>query len=152
MVPADADDIVEQYNILLKELEQFNPQLMDKHRILAISKSDMLDQELMDEIAATLPTDVPHVFISSVTGDGLVNLKDVLWRAITDESNRLATPDIVHRPLDGHHRVREEDEFIFKQEDMPQIEEDFDEEFDDEDFEGEDLQHINPDSWGEEYE
>jgi hypothetical protein len=64
----------------------------------------------------------------------------------------LATPDIVHRPLDGHHRVREEDEFIFKQEDMPQIEEDFDEEFDDEDFEGEDLQHINPDSWGEEYE
>jgi GTP-binding protein len=152
LVPADADDIVEQYNILLNELQQFNPQLMDKHRILAISKSDMLDEELMDEISKTLPTDIPHVFISSVTGYGLVNLKDVLWRAITDDTNRLATPDIVHRPLDGHHRVREEDEFIFSQEDMPKMPDDeFDEEYD-EDFEGEDLQQISPDTWGEEYE
>jgi GTP-binding protein len=125
---------------------------MDKHRILAISKSDMLDEELMDEISKTLPTDIPHVFISSVTGYGLVNLKDVLWRAITDDTNRLATPDIVHRPLDGHHRVREEDEFIFSQEDMPKMPDDeFDEEYD-EDFEGEDLQQISPDTWGEEYE
>jgi GTP-binding protein len=153
LVPADADDIVEQYNILLRELQQFNPQLMDKHRILAISKCDMLDQELMDEIEATLPDDVPHVFISSVVGEGLTNLKDVLWRAITDDSNRLATPDIVHRPLDGHHRVREEDEFIFSQEDMPQPDPD-DEDFDefDDDYDGEDLQQINPDTWGEDYE
>jgi GTP-binding protein len=151
LVPADADDIVEQYNILLRELKQFNPQLMDKHRILAISKCDMLDDELMDEIEKTLPADVPHVFISSVVGDGLVNLKDVLWRAITDDSNRLATPDIVHRPLDGHHRVREEDEFIFEQAPMPDDPEEFDEEYD-EDFDGEDLQQINPDTWGEEYE
>ncbi|MGN0219608.1 MAG: GTPase ObgE, partial [Muribaculaceae bacterium] len=140
MVPADADDITAQYEVLLNELEQFNPQLMDKHRILAISKSDMLDDELMEEIKKTLPDDLPHVFISAVTGYGLTELKDTLWRAITDESNRMATPDIVHRPLDGHHRVREEDEFIF--ENVPVLDED-------EDFEGEDLRTINPDEWDE---
>lgn len=142
MVPADADDITAQYEVLLNELKQFNPQLMDKHRILAISKSDMLDDELMEEIKKTLPADVPHVFISAVTGYGLTDLKDTLWHAITDESNRMATPDIVHRPLDGHHRVREEDEFIF--ENVPVLDED-------EDFEGEDLRTINPDEWDEEY-
>lgn len=142
MVPADADDITAQYEVLLNELEQFNPQLMDKHRILAISKSDMLDDELMEEIKKTLPADVPHVFISAVTGYGLTELKDTLWRAITDDSNRMATPDIVHRPLDGHHRVREEDEFIF--ENVPVLDED-------EDLEGEDLRTINPDEWDEEY-
>ena len=142
MVPADADDITAQYEVLLNELEQFNPKLMDKHRILAISKSDMLDDELKEEIKKTLPDDLPHVFISAVTGYGLTELKDTLWRAITDESNRMATPDIVHRPLDGHHRVREEDEFIF--ENVPVLDED-------EDFEGEDLRTINPDEWDEEY-
>ncbi|MGM9853578.1 MAG: GTPase ObgE [Muribaculaceae bacterium] len=140
MVPADAPDIVAEYEILLKELRQFNPQLVDKHRILAISKSDMLDEELMEEIRATLPEDIPTVFISSVTGQGLVELKDILWRAITDESNRLATPDIVHRPLDGHHRVREEDEFVFTPE--PVI---------DEEEEAEDLRSINPDDWDADY-
>ena len=141
MVPADADDIAAEYRILLNELQQFNPQLMDKHRILAISKSDMLDEELMEEISKMLPEDIPHVFISSVTGFGLTELKDTLWRAITDDANRLATVDIVHRPLDGHHRVREEDEFIFQyeptEEELAQ--------------EAEDLQNINPDTWGEEY-
>lgn len=139
MVPADADDITEQYKVLLHELEQFNPQLMDKHRILAISKSDMLDDELKEEIAKTLPADIPHVFISAVTGQGLTELKDVLWRAITDDANRLATPDIIHRPLDGHHRVREEDEFIFE---YQPTEEELAEE-------AEDLRHIDPAEWGE---
>ena len=137
MIPADANDIAEEYKILLNELEQFNPQLVDKHRIKAISKSDMLDQELMDEIAKTLPTDVPHVFISAVTGQGISELKDVLWQAITDDSNR-ATAEIVHRPLDIRHRVREEDEFIFEYEPVT----------DDED-EGESLRSISPDEWGE---
>jgi len=137
MVPADADDIVEQYNILCRELEQFNPQLADKPRVLAVSKSDMLDQELIDEIASTLPADVPHLFLSAVTGLGLTELKDLLWREITDESNRLATPDIIHRPLDGHHRVLEEDEFIF--ENAPAVDTD----------EDEDLQSIDPDTWGD---
>lgn len=114
LVPADADDIRGEYEVLLRELERFNPQLMDKHRVLAISKSDMLDDELMEEIAAHLPDDVPHLFISAVTGYGLTELKDSLWEAVTDESNRVEDMPITHRPLDGYHRVREEDEFIFE--------------------------------------
>ncbi len=115
MVPADADDIAAQYRILLDELRRFNPQLMDKQRVLAISKSDMLDQELKDAIEPTLPDDLPHVFISAVTGEGITELKDVLWGAINDDANRIEETPITHRPLDGHHRVREEDEFIFEQ-------------------------------------
>ncbi|MDE6463141.1 MAG: GTPase ObgE [Muribaculaceae bacterium] len=139
MVPADADDIEAQYKVLLNELEQFNPQLMDKPRVLAISKSDMLDEELRDELAKTLPEGVPSVFISAVTGQGLTELKDMLWRAITDENNRGDGSDIIHRPLDGHHRVREEDEFIFQYEPTE----------DEEEQEAEDLQSISPDSWGD---
>ncbi|MBD5240787.1 MAG: GTPase ObgE [Paramuribaculum sp.] len=126
MVPADADDIAEQYHILLDELIRFNPQLEDKQRILAVSKSDMLDEELKEELAKTLPEGVPSVFISAVTGEGLTELKDMLWGAITDESNRIATPSITHRPLDRRHRVQEEDEFIFEQEAMPVDEEELD--------------------------
>lgn len=116
LVPADATDIVEEYRILLRELEKFNPQLMEKQRVLAISKSDMLDDELIAEIAATLPADIPHVFISSVSGQGLTALKDTLWRAINDDRNRIIDGErpITHRPLDARHRVAEEDEFIFE--------------------------------------
>ena len=135
MVPADADDVTKQYEILLRELERFNPQLMDKHRILAVSKSDMLDDELREEIEATLPKDIPHVFISAVTGQGLDKLKDVLWEAVTDVDNQIATPSITHRPLDGQHRVREEDEFIFDTPDMPD-EEDYEEDWDETDGDG----------------
>ena len=126
MVPADADDIAEQYHILLDELIRFNPQLEDKQRILAVSKSDMLDEELKEELAKNLHEGVPSVFISAVTGEGLTELKDMLWGAITDESNRIATPSITHRPLDRRHRVQEEDEFIFEQEAMPVDEEELD--------------------------
>lgn len=121
MVPADAEDIRKEYEVLLGELEKFNPQLMDKQRVLAISKSDMLDDELVSEILPTLPDDIPHVFISAVTGTGLTEIKDILWGAITDERNQIATPSITHRPLDIRHRVREEDEFIFDE--APEIEE-----------------------------
>ena len=137
MVPADADDIAEQYRILSRELEQFNPQLVDKPRVLAISKSDMLDDELIAEIEPTLPDGVPHIFISAVTGMALTDLKDMLWREITAESNRIETNPITHRPLDGHHRVREEDEFIFEPE--PIQEEPEDEDFGD-DGEWDDLE------------
>ncbi len=139
MAPADADDIAEEYSILLRELEQFNPQLMDKQRVLAISKSDLLDDELREEIAKTLPEGIPSVFISAVTGQGITELKDMLWRAITDENNRIDNTDIIHRPLDGHHRVREEDEFIFEYKPSPEEEEQ----------EAEDLRSISPESWGE---
>lgn len=138
MVPADADDITEQYNILLGELNKFNPQLADKQRVLAISKSDMLDDELRAEIEKTLPDDVPHVFISAVTGYGITELKDMLWAAITDERNIIAADNLVHRPLDGNHRVREEDEFIFEYVPTP-----------DEEEEAEDLQSISAEQWGE---
>jgi GTP-binding protein len=82
LVPADADDINKEFNILLKELKKYNPQLLDKERVLAISKSDMLDQELMDEIAPTLPEDLPYVFLSSVANIGITELKDKLWVAL----------------------------------------------------------------------
>jgi len=84
LVPADADDIKKEYFVLLNELKQYNPELLDKQRILAISKSDLLDKELMDEIEKDLP-DVPHVFISSVTNFGLTELKDLLWKALNAE-------------------------------------------------------------------
>ena len=114
MVPADADDITEQYRVLVREVEQFNPQLADKPRVLAVTKSDMLDDELIEEISKTLPDELPTVFISSVTGQGLVELKDVLWSAIIDDRNRIEPMPITHRPLDIRHRVQEEDEFIFE--------------------------------------
>ncbi len=136
MVPADADDIKKEYEILASELEKFNPQLADKPRVLAISKSDMLDDELRAEMEGHLPEGIPHVFISAVTGQGITELKDMLWGEITDERNRIEVSPITHRPLDGHHRVREEDEFIF--ENVPAMPGDDDDVYD-EDFEGEDY-------------
>ncbi len=134
MVPADANDIRNEYEILLNELARFNPELMDKQRVLAISKSDLIDEELMAELEKELPDDLPHVFISAVSGMGLTALKDILWRAITDEANRAEPMTITHRRLDGHHRVREEDEFIFENAPAPEPDEDMldDEEWDDE--------------------
>lgn len=149
MVPADADDIKTQYEVLLEELRRFNPQLMDKQRVLAVSKSDMLDDELKAEIRPTLPTDLPTVFISSVTGEGITELKDALWKAITDDANRIEETPITHRPLDGHHRLREEDEFIFENEPSPddgdkfaEVEDDgFDAEYD---WDDDDDDHESP--------
>jgi GTP-binding protein len=81
LVPADANDIREEYEILLNELRQFNPELLDKQRVLAISKSDLLDDELKSEIAKDLP-ELPYVFISSHNELGLMQLKDMLWIAL----------------------------------------------------------------------
>ena len=138
MVPADSDDIRRDYEILLKEVREFNPELADKSRVLAISKSDMLDDELREAIEAELPEGVPTVFISAVTGQGLTELKDLLWREINSEENQISQT-ITHRPLDRRHRVEEEDEFIFQQEDtdddeesMPQTDEEWNDEFWDE--------------------
>ena len=79
LVPADADDIAAEYSILLKELETYNPELLDKDRLLSISKSDMLDEELKEEVKKTLPKGVKTVFFSSVAQQGLTNLKDLIW-------------------------------------------------------------------------
>ena len=81
MVPADSEDIVNEYRILLNELKQFNPELLDKKRVLAITKTDLLDQELKNEIASGLP-EIPYIFISSITGENISALKDLLWREL----------------------------------------------------------------------
>lgn len=83
LVPADADDIRKQYELLLNELKVFNPELLDKERILAISKADMLDEELTDEIKKDLP-DVPSIFISSVANKNIQELKDLIWKHLND--------------------------------------------------------------------
>lgn len=138
LVPADSEDIRRDYEILLGELREFNPELIDKSRVLAVSKSDMLDDELREEIAKELPDDLPTVFISAVTGQGLTELKDLLWREINSEENTVPQT-ITHRPLDIRHRDEEEDNFIFEQEDN---EEDYtpltDEEWNDEFWDEED--------------
>jgi GTP-binding protein len=82
LVPSDAKDIKSEYEILIRELQLHNPELLDKERILAISKSDMLDEELMDEMKSLLP-DIQFIFISSITGFGLGPLKDMIWRKLT---------------------------------------------------------------------
>ena len=104
MVPGDTDDIKKEYEVLLNELNNFNPELNDKHRVLAVTKCDLLDDELMEMLRETLPTDLPVVFISSVTGLGLSELKDILWRELNSESNKLqsimAEDTLVHRDKD----------------------------------------------------
>ncbi len=112
MIPADSDDIAHEYAVLSNELATFNPDLVAKPRVLAITKCDMLDDELIDQMRPELPDGVPAVFISSVAQQGLTELKDLLWRTINDERNRI--PDtLTHRDLDNRHRDKAEDEFIF---------------------------------------
>ncbi len=82
MVPADADDIRREYEILLGELTQYNPELLDKQRLLAVTKSDMLDEQLIAEMRTHLPEGIPALFISSVTGYNIPQLKDLLWEAL----------------------------------------------------------------------
>ena len=84
LVPADADDIAEEYGVLLGELEKYNPELLDKERILAISKVDLLDEEMTEEMKLLLPKEVPTIFISSVTNKGINDLKDKLWQVLNN--------------------------------------------------------------------
>ena len=85
MVPADSKDILAEYKILLKELKKFNPQLLDKQRILAVTKSDMLDEELKREIKPHLPRKIPTIFISSVANEGIKELKDLIWKTLNTD-------------------------------------------------------------------
>lgn len=104
MVPSDTDDIGREYALLLDELRRFNPELLQKQRVLAVTKCDLLDAELIDMLRPTLPQDTDAVFISAATGYGLDELKDVLWRHLNSESNKMrGTIDddlIVHRDKD----------------------------------------------------
>lgn len=106
MIPADSQDIRKEYEILLNELGTYNPELLDKQRLLAITKCDMLDDELIDEMRAELPDGVPTVFISAVAGKGLDELKDMLWAMLNDEANRIQT--FTHRNLDVSHGLEDD--------------------------------------------
>ena len=103
MVPAEADDIKKEYEILLNELATFNPEMLDKQRVLAITKCDLIDKELEEMLSENLPEDVPHVFISAATGEGISTLKDILWEKLNSEENLLAAvkrDELVHRNYD----------------------------------------------------
>lgn len=150
LVPADADDIHQEYKILLKELAQYNPELLDKKRILAISKADMLDDELMEALSEDLP-DIPLIFISSVTGFNIQQLKDLLWTELNKDGDyRKEAHTIVHRNLDiPKVDIDEDEDYIPEDEEEDEDygyemedEEDFDPEFyyeEGEDFEEEPL-------------
>lgn len=133
MVEAEAKDIHAEYRILLNELANFNPELLDKRRILAITKSDMLDEELMNALAEDLP-EIPHIFISSITGQGITELKDLLWRELNADGEYKKTFEISHRNLDIKQMEFEEDEEIPEDD---YIEDDWDEDEDDDDFDAE---------------
>ena len=85
MVPADSDDVKRDYDILLNELKKYNPELMDKERILAITKCDLVDEETIKDIKKHLPKKIPHVVISSVIGKGIDELKDLIWLTLNRE-------------------------------------------------------------------
>lgn len=89
LIPADSNDHKKEFDILVNELEQYNPELLHKQFIIAISKSDMLDEELKEAIRKELPQQYPHIFISSVIQQGIQELKDLLWKALNDEQNRI---------------------------------------------------------------
>jgi GTP-binding protein len=84
LIPADSKDHGQEFKILRSELERYDPELMDKRFIIAISKSDMLDEELRNDIEKELPADIPHVFISAVSSQGLQELKDLLWKTLQE--------------------------------------------------------------------
>jgi len=104
LVSCESDNIGDDYRILLNELKSFNPDLCAKKRILAITKCDTIDDELIELLQETLPTDLPVVFISSVSGQGIMELKDVIWRELNSKSNKIDSDiqesSLVHRDLE----------------------------------------------------
>ena len=133
MVSADSADIRAEFNILLNELKQYNPELVDKQRILAVSKCDMLDEQMMEEMKSMLPEDIQTVFISSVSGFGISELKDLIWTEINKESNKIV--EITHRPM----QITAIDEM---EDDEPD-----DEVFDEEDEDDDDLSKYKGIGW-----
>ena len=143
MVPGDADDIRHEYDVLLNELAKFNPEMLDKQRILAITKCDMLDEELIEMLEPTLPENVPHVFISSITGMGIQELKDILWTELNKDSNQLEglrQASIVHRAKDVNKLQQElkdmgeDEDFEYEYE---EDDDDFEYEYEEEDWDDE---------------
>ncbi|MBP5381058.1 MAG: GTPase ObgE [Bacteroidaceae bacterium] len=144
MVPGDTDDIRKEYEILLNEVGTFNPDMLDKQRVLAITKSDLLDDELIEMLSHDLPNDLPHVFISAVANKGLTELKDILWQALNSESNKIQSitheEKIVHRNKDLSF-LQDELAAMGEDEEIEFVEDDDIEDVDElEDFEYEDIE------------
>ena len=137
MIPADSDDIRKEYEILHNELVKYNPDLVNKSRVLAITKCDMLDEELMKEMEKELPEGIPHVFISSVAQFGLTELKDILWNELNKETFHEAEK-IVHKNIDvSTLQFDDDDDFTYQEEedddeDYVEYEDWDDEEYDEE--------------------
>ena len=136
MIPADTDDIKKEYEILLGELVKYNPDLQDKTRVLAITKSDMLDEELIQALAEDLPEGIPYVFISSVVGMGIMELKDLLWKELNKETFH-EVEHIVHKNIDVNTLPIDDEDFIIPLDDEEVDDEEFEEyeDWDDEDDE-----------------
>jgi GTP-binding protein len=126
MIPADSEDIRKEYNILLNELQTYNPELSAKQRILAITKCDMLDTEMIEQMKAFIPDGIEYVFISSVSGMGINKLKDLIWEEINRESNKIV--ELVHRPMEILPANSEEEDFFEEEEEnsLPDEEEEDD--------------------------
>ena len=145
MVPGDTDDIRKEYEILLNEVGKFNPELLEKQRVLAVTKNDLLDDELQQMLSEDLPDDLPVIFISAVAQRGLTELKDILWKALNSESNKLQAitqqETIVHRNKDLS-KLQQELEDMGEDEDIEFIDEEEIEDIEDieelDDFEYED--------------
>ena len=138
MVPGDTDNIKREYEILLNEVRSFNEGLLNKHRILAVTKSDLLDEELMEMLREDLPDDLPVIFISAVAGHNITELKDLLWTELNSESNKLQSVaeggSIVHRDREVEYLDRD---FADWADDVVEIDDDDIEEL--EDYEIEDV-------------
>ena len=136
MVPAEADDIKKEYEILHNELVKYNPELLDKRRVLAITKSDMLDEELIEALSQDLPEGIPYVFISSITGLGIIELKDLLWKELNKENFHEAER-IVHKNIDvSTLEFEDDDEYICPvDEDEDDPDEEYEEYWDDDEDE-----------------
>ena len=126
MVPGDTDDIKHEYDVLLNELQQFNPEMLSKHRVLAITKCDLLDEELIEMLKETLPQDLPV----AVANQGLDELKDVLWRELNAESNKLQA-------------ITAEDTLVHRDKDMSVFAQELEDEGEDEDIEYVDVEDID---------
>lgn len=111
LIPADTEDIQREYDILLNEITQYNPELAEKQRILAITKCDMLDQELMDEMKQLFPKDIPSVFISSISGLGINQLKDLIWSELHKDGYKKEI-EISHKPIEVQQIEYEEEDDI----------------------------------------
>lgn len=139
MVPGDTDNIKKEYEVLLNEVGSFNEGLLNKHRILAVTKSDLLDEELEEMLKADLPDDLPVIFISAVAGKNIQQLKDIIWEELNSESNKLQSVaeggSIVHRDREVEYLDRD---FADWADDYVEIDDDDIEEI--EDYEIEDVE------------